>query len=427
MQGGWIVAAVLALTAPAEASTSSNDDFRSQIERLLTLAAEPSARNLVAIQRFYQALPSERRNDRRMKQAYAVALIQQKQFHQASKLLHELADEQPADAGRWRTKVWLALTLGERVRALTEIEQLAGQAAAHRSSQEEPLSDIETAEFLGAVCGFFAGPWSDKVRAADAQQIEDRLRGAFDAKSQAAFDESKAQVAERYVELREQHEKQAEQAQAAANQKRDKARKSLSDAAQALGDKQQALKDKEAKRTGDAKSKVADIEKERKSIDQKRQSLMQQIAPLETARLALVSQLLPEPLPLQPLTVPQASLAQANIQHNRVIRVSLAPLVAKLTELETKVMLLNEREFELLADQAATGMKYQEDLGKLAQQTEALKTDRNRLKYDAKRLKSKSAAGSPRLRAEAEQLTRFNTYLPFGFEREKEQLLKEVR
>jgi hypothetical protein len=72
-------------------------------------------------------------------------------------------------------------------------------------------------------------------------------------------------------------------------------------------------------------------------------------------------------------------------------------------------------------------MKYQKDLGKLAQQAEALKTDRNRLKYDAKRLKSKSAAGSPRLRAEAEQLTRFNTYAPFAFEREKERLLNELR
>jgi len=90
-------------------------------------------------------------------------------------------------------------------------------------------------------------------------------------------------------------------------------------------------------------------------------------------------------------------------------------------------MLLNEREFELLAEGAATGMKYQEDLGKLAQQSEALKTDRNRLKYDAKRLKSKSAAGSPRLRAEAEQLPRFNTYVPFAFEREKERLLNELR
>jgi hypothetical protein len=90
-------------------------------------------------------------------------------------------------------------------------------------------------------------------------------------------------------------------------------------------------------------------------------------------------------------------------------------------------MLLNGREFELLADRAATGMKYQEDLGKLAQQSDALKTDRNRLKYDARRLKSKSAAGSPRLRAEAEQLTRFNAYAPFAFEREKKRLLEEVR
>lgn len=427
MQGGWVVAAVLALTAPAEASASNSDVFRSQIERLLTLAAEPSARNLVAIQRFYQSLPAESRNARRMKQAYALALIQQKQLHQASKLLHEPAGEQPQDAGLWRTKVWLALTLGERVRALTEIEQFAGQAAAHRKSQAEPLADVEMAEFLGSICGFFAGPWSEKVRAADAQQIEDRLRGAFDAKSQAAFDESKAKVVERYVELCEQHDQRAGQEQKAANQKLDKARKSLSDAAQALGDKQQALKDKEAKRAGDAKSKVADIEKERKSIDQKRQSLMQQIAPLETARLALLSQLLPEPLPLQRLGNPQVTLARANIQHNNVIRVALAPLVLKLTELETKVMLLNERELELLAEGAATGMKYQEDLGKLAQQADALKTDRNRLKYDAKRLKSKSAGGSSRLRAEAEQLTRFNAYAPFAFEREKERLLNELR
>lgn len=425
MQGGWIVAAALMLAAPAEASASSNDVFRSQIERLLTLAAEPSARNLLAVQRFYQSLPAESRNDRRMRQAYGLALIQQKQLHSAAKLFHELAEEQPENAAIWRTKVWLELTLGERVRALTEIEQFANQTAAHRAAQAEPLSDVEMAEFLGSVCGFLAGPWSQKLRATDAQQIEDRLRGAFEPKSQAAFDESKAQIVARYLELRERHGQRAVQEQEAANQKLDKAKKSLSDTAQALGDKQQALKDKEAKRTGDAKTKVADIEKERKSIDQKRQSLMQQIAPLETARLALVSQLLPEPL--QQLRGRLTALERANIRHNDGIRLSLAPLVAKLTELESEVILLNEREFELLADRAATGMKYQEDLGKLAQQSDALKTDRNRLKYDARRLKSKSAAGSPRLRAEAEQLTRFNTYAPFAFEREKKRMLEEVR
>jgi hypothetical protein len=70
-------------------------------------------------------------------------------------------------------------------------------------------------------------------------------------------------------------------------------------------------------------------------------------------------------------------------------------------------------------------MKYQTDLGKLAQQAKDLDKDSKRIQHDAKHLKAKPVASGPRLRAEAEQLARFSTYAPFPFEREKERLLEE--
>ncbi len=418
-----MIAAAIMLTASADAGESSTAIFRSQIERLLTLASEPSPKNLLALQRFYGSLPAERRNDVRLKYAYAVALIQQRQLHDASKLLHELAEEQPENPAVWRNQIWLELTMGERGRALTDIEQLASRAAAHQSSQQERLTDREMADFLGAVCGFLAGPWSQRVRPTDAQHIEDRLYAVFDIESQRAFDRSKAKVIERYDELRSRHQKRAGEELESTSRELNQARKSLGAAAQELGDKQQELKNKETKRSDDAKAKVVDIDNQRKTIDQKRLSLTQQIAPLEAQRLALLSQLLPEPLFLTRPT----SIERANVLHNRPIRLALAPIVAKLTELEAELMLLNQREQELLGDRAATGMKYQQDLGKLAQQEDVLKRDTNRLKNDAKRLRSKSMASSPRLRAEAEQLNRFSTYAPFAFELEKQRLYAEAR
>ena len=429
MQSGWTLVAVLSLAFPAGGTEQSTEGgLRPKIERLLALAVEPSAKNMQAVERYYRSLPGASRSDRELKYAYLVALIQQKRLHDATKIVHELADEQPDDFAIWRSKIWLALTLGERTRALTDIEQLASHAQAHQAVETERLAEIEMAEFFGGVCGFLSGPWSQKVRPADSQHIEDRLRAVFDDESRTAFDQAKAKVVERYDELRQAHEERAEEELKTKSKQLDEAKKSVGRAAQDLGDKRQALKDKETKRTDDTKARVADIDNQLQKLDQQRQALLQQIAPLEAQRLALVAQLLPEG-PFAPQQVVNRLIRSGAHPgaNNRRIRFLLAPLVAKLTSLEGQVTSLTQHEQELLIERAATGVKYQNDLSKLAGQEAALDKDRKRIKNDAKRLKSKPVANSPRLRAEAEQLTRFSTYAPFPFEREKERLLAEAQ
>lgn len=423
----WTATLAMALAAGAIAQAAEGD-ARPHVKRLLTLAREPSTKSLRAVEQYYRSLREGYRQQALVKYAYAVALIQQRRLHDAAKLVRELAEKQPEEFAFCRAEIWLALALGERTRALTEIEQLAGHAHAHRQAEKEPLNETNAAEFFGAVCGFFAGPWSAKIKPANAQRIEDHLRAVFNDESRAAFDRSKASVAEHYETLRQAHEERVQAERAVKTKQLEKAKESVAQADKTLSAKQQSLKDKEKRRDREAKAKLEDLDDEVKKIDERRQSLLTEIAPLEAQRIALVSQLVPLPLP--------SSRRQSNInalgglmidnQRNRTIGLLLAPIVTRLTKLETELASLNSAEQEYLFSIGVTEIKHQCDLGKIAQQEQSLQKDKKRIEYDARRLDAKPVASSARLRAEAEQLTRFSTYVPFDFEREQTWLLDQL-
>lgn len=288
MHSSWIVLAVVSvgLTAftPKKAAAG---EVRSQIEHLLTLATEPSAKNLQAVEDYYQSLPAARRDDRAVQYAYALALIRQRHLTESAEWIARLTQEQPQLVFLWRDRVRLALALGQKTAAMTEIEQLAAHARAHQAVRHESLSDPETAEFLGAVCGFISGPWSKRVREADAKKAVDQLRSIFDDDSRAAFDHSKAKLTEQYEELLEAHQQRAQNERQAKTNERRAAEQAVGRTAKQLDDNQQALKDKEKKRTTDAKAKTDDLDRQLKKLDEDRRALLVKMAPLEAQRAAL--------------------------------------------------------------------------------------------------------------------------------------------
>lgn len=427
----WTLLTVLLVAGTTHAADEADDDPRSQIRHLLTLAAEPSAKNLDAVEDYFRSLPAASHRDGRLKYAYAVALIRQRRLHESAKLIDALAEEQPQQVCLWRDRIWLALVLGQKTAAMTEIEHLAAHAAARRAGEHQAIDDSEMAEFFGAVCGFISGPWSHKVHASDVQNAEDHLRSVFDDESRAVFDRSKAKVIERYEEMLKTHEERAEDELQARFTAREAAEQSVDLAAKQLDDKQQALKSKEAKRNADAKAKIDDLDQQLRKIDDERQALLKQLVPLEAQRAALVSQMKPDPMYIPGMSrlmhanmlVP-SSIASRQI--NRAIMQQLTPIVVKVTELEARVGVLDQREQELRFEQQATDIKRQVEVGKLSAKEQSLEKDRKRVQKDARRVKNKPLGSTPRLRAQAEQLTNFSTYVPFPFEREKERLLSEA-
>lgn len=427
----WIWAASLALTAALGMRVVAADgDARRQIEQLLALGREPSAKSLRAIEHYYQSLPNADRRQPLLKYAYSIALVRQRRPHDAAMLLDELVESQPEEFAFCRARIWNALTLGERTKALTEIEQLAGHAHAHHTGEHGPVDEVGAAEFFGSVCGFFAGPWSAKVHGPDQKRLEDHLRTVFDDPSRTAFDRAKTEVGERYEQLRQAYQEHMHAELAAKTNEREKAESAAAQAGQTLADQEQTLKDKEKKRNRDTKAKLADLDDELKEIDEKRQVLLQEIAPLEAQRIALISQLVPQPLPGGSLSgnanINARRLFWGNYQRNRTIGVLLAPIVARLTTLEAKLASLNQAEQEHLLSIGVTEFKHQVDLGKLAQQERSLQKDKKRIEYAARRLKKTPLAVSPQLRAEAAHLTRFSTYVALDFDHEKMWILNQL-
>lgn len=439
MEYGPMMVVLLSLAfAEAPSDKSKHTDLAKPIGRLLDFSAEPSPKAFKAIEHAYRSLPAATRKQPTVQYAYVVALIRQKRYQEASRVLHELVDEQPGDLAVWRAKIWIELELGQRAGAITDLEQLGSHATAHQEAAHERLADKDAAEFFGAVCGFLVGPWSHKVREEDAKAVEERLRAVFDDNGQAAFDEAKARFAERYEEVFKEHEDRVQTELAAKTKELDDAKQSVGRKAQELSQKQQAIKDKHLKRDAERKTKIGDIDVQLKKIDQQRQSLLVQIAPLEAQRAALLAQMAPQ---MANMAFPFLSrhMQRAVIDYNawpgafqpgpfykNRMQAQLTAVVAKITSLEMQISSLNQQELELRGQGFQTEIKHQTDLGKLANQEQEIDKNIKRVKYDAQRLQVKTAVTTPRLRAEADRLTRFVTYAPFPVESEKARLLAEV-
>ncbi|HEV7223872.1 MAG TPA: hypothetical protein VGN42_14285, partial [Pirellulales bacterium] len=168
MRARFLLAASLTLAASTSLDRlHAEDRLKIEAERIFTLGAQPSAKAAHAVQTHYRGLPAAIRDAAAIRYAYAVVLIRQKRLGDAAGLLDQLAASRPDDDAVQRAKIWILLTLGERAKALGALEQWQKQWSRvaddwHPAPDRDPTSDTETAEFLGALSGFFAGPWHSR-------------------------------------------------------------------------------------------------------------------------------------------------------------------------------------------------------------------------------------------------------------------------
>jgi len=261
MRARFLLAASLTLAA----STSLNrlhaeDRLKIEAERIFTLGAQPSAKAAHAVQMHYRGLPAAIRDAAPIRYAYAVVLIRQKRLSEAAAALDELAASRPDDDAVQRAKLWIQLTLGERAKTLGALEQWQKQWSGvatdgdqvpdrDRVPDRDPTSDTETAEFLGALSGFFAGPWHSRQREDDLKKLREALRQHFDGDAQAAFDHGEGQVLGHYLRLHGELQQASQKARETMKKRTDQAQAALSQAEIKLNDEEQALADKDAKRS----------------------------------------------------------------------------------------------------------------------------------------------------------------------------------
>src|SRR6185437_5934287 len=281
MRARFLLAASLTLAA----STSLNrlhaeDRLKIEAERIFTLGAQPSAKAAHAVQMHYRGLPAAIRDAAPIRYAYAVVLIRQKRLSEAAAALDELAASRPDDDAVQRAKLWIQLTLGERAKTLGALEQWQKQWSGVATDRDEvpdrdPTSDTETAEFLGALSGFFAGPWHSRQHTDDLKKLREALRQHFDGDAQAAFDHGEGQVLGHYLRLHGELQQASQKARETMKKRTDQAQAALSQAEIKLNDEEQALADKDAKRSDEVKTKLAEIDGKLEKLDQRHDTLVQ--------------------------------------------------------------------------------------------------------------------------------------------------------
>jgi hypothetical protein len=445
MRARFLLAASLTLAASTSLDRlHAEDRLKIEAERIFTLGAEPSAKAAHAVQTHYRGLPAAIRDAAAIRYAYAVVLIRQKRLGDAAGLLDQLAASRPDDDAVQRAKIWILLTLGERAKALGALEQWQKQWSRvaddwHPAPDRDPTSDTETAEFLGALSGFFAGPWHSRQREDDLKKRREELRLLFEGDAQAAFDHGEGQVLAHYLQLHGELQQASQKAREIAKKRTDQAQADLSQAEMKLNDEEQSLADKDAKRSDQTKAKLAEIDGKLEKLEQQHSDIVQQMVPLEQSREALVVQFLPEPPPgyrlffqgggaVQRQAAARANiLSGANIRHNDGLRRLLAPIVGQLTLLMGQAAQVQDGIMELETERYSVAGRRQQDAAKIAGKKRDLDRRETRLKYASKHLNTGAAGNTVQVRAQTTRMSLFSTYVEFPFEREKQRVLGTLK
>ena len=430
----WLVASILAVSSSAASLEAANDppagDLKTAVERLLELGDEPSPRSLHAVQNYYRQLPESLRSDSLLRYAYAVVLVRQKRLFDARPLVEQAAESRPHDLELWQAKVWLHLTLGDRAKALAELGEFE-RAMIESDSTETGDAPQAAAEFCGKIMGFLAGPWHSRLHAEDVEKLRDKLRGAFGAEEQTAFDEAEREVSAKFDELRSKHKSLSQQAHDDARKRFAQAREDLLKSQTSLDEKQQDLSDKDAKRAAELKTKLAEIDGKLNKLEQQYEAITAQMVPLELQREALMAQLAAVTvasselfnLKRHPDSFDYQEFAGRQGSYISMVDRALAPIVAQLTVLAGKAAEVLDGVAELEAERQMVVYGRVQDAGKIAAKKKELEKQQARLDHNSKRLKAPKAANTAQSRASAAKLTLLSSYLDFPFEREKERIL----
>lgn len=161
----------------------------------------PSGGSRTAVQqRLVKLLPSPG-DDHRVRYAYVVALIHEHRYPDALREVNSLLKSQPKYLPGHHARVWLLLTLRKYPEGLAALETLAKALPKEEAAGEEELANVEAAQFLGTVVGYFEGPGEPRIKTPARAQVKARILARLSGKRREAYDEQVKAVASRFAEI----------------------------------------------------------------------------------------------------------------------------------------------------------------------------------------------------------------------------------
>jgi hypothetical protein len=374
-------------------------ETRSAVAKLLATAGKSTPQAIAATREQYAALVESQGDSSRLRIVYALVLIEQHRYSEASAALPEVKDAAAEAIFAQRLKVWACL-LGkkypETIKAMEALGAIVRPAAQQRGEDVENEAQ-RVAFFLGQVIGFLEGPRAGAVEAERVALARQTIVERIGADREGSFEEGRADVRLRFEQwTQELNELKSEKAASLGQQSQQ--------AQSALRAKQTELAGNEAKQAAKGKRLQADSE-ELAKIDGELKSA-RDAYDIVQARITVVR------AQISNLRGSSSGVARSVASSEiRELNGRLAQLNGQVSDLNAKVQALVNRREKL-----ATSGKSESQ--QMAQRDAEMRKQKKLIHHTEKQLsQAKTPQSSPEIRTLSAQITNFVSYEEFPFER----------
>jgi len=382
----------------AQCSTSVADQPSTTVAlRALFAAGRKSTPTAVAdAQAKYEALRATVHRDAGIEYAYAIVLINQRKYRQASEVLSRyLATDEPL-LSAYRLQITAIIPLGDPGEVIQQTAALA--QAIQQPSAREPASEREdAARFLGLVYRYLELPRKGAVDARVLDEHKREVLALLDAPCTSAFDQGYNALARQYAKFQAEHNERNQQLAALISDRKDLDVRKL-ELAKAAGEAADAKSEFSQDQLRELQAQYTELQKQMSPFVQQRSTIQAAIV----ARLAQIEQDRQNRNLSQ--TFEQALRREISVLEGQVDDLDrrIRPLGEKAAALEAKA---NRQQYSLL--QAENTARKSERVGlQAARQIERAKD----------KLRGRSTAIDSKL-------TLFSSYAPFSYDVECQRVL----
>jgi hypothetical protein len=402
------------------------EDLRGQVEGLFAKSNKVSPSALDAARKHYSEIQATGKSKRLVDYAFALVLIEQQKFEEASAALTELLKFMPDVQPFSRSSIWTQMVRRQYPEALFASEAIA-KTLAGAEPGKATVEQHETARFLGVVIAFLEGPAATpklEQPTADAKQaifdslntelVTDFNRG-FTATSDA-FEKIRTSAATAKEELAKiQEEANRAQAEQIASEK------------ESLEKSKEAVDEKTAKREQETEEEIASLRKKVESLQNQFTAAMILAAPLQ-ARITQAEEEMRGLTQLVENADGTVSTTITNLSRKNTLEQFIGQLRAQLAPVQAQIMAINAQAMALQNKYGRLLRQHNIDLQKLTGKEQELAKQKKKLeRIEKSQAKAKPSGTNVRTRALVARMTTFSTYEPFPFVREKGRVIQALK
>lgn len=413
----WVAALLVTLCGTVQAV-----DVDRELTEIFDAAWKPSIRGLQMAQSQYDELVRQTPGDMRVKYAFALVLMKNRRYEDASKLLGDILAVDKSHLPARRAKAWINMLTKKYPAALVDLDHLSQQLPPE-SNDDVENQYRDAAAFMGRMFAFLEGPAQNAVANHTLADYQAKICGRLGGARLSAYNTAFRATADRFAELTQSQAQTKADAKAEGAEQQARDKEDLEQNKAALAEEQNALQARADKAKADTQKEVADLEI-------KARPLQTQLARLQSEANMWANNLAAAQSDIN-LLLSQASMTndpneQAFLRGQAgAISVNADRFAFNLQRVNNQIAGVNQQLAVLEGQRQASVGRYQAEMGRIDGRNADLRKTEKRLGFDERKLKEPVTGLTPRVRNMSLVAGALPTYDDFPFEEERERVMRK--